>query len=54
MVFIFVFWNISFKVCNNACIIPRFGKNYSHKVLLAFFKINDTVNLEDNSFVHFW
>ena len=24
--YIFVFWNISLKVCNNACIIPRFGK----------------------------
>ena len=22
----FLFWNISFKVCNNACIMPRFGK----------------------------
>ena len=22
----FVFWNISSKVCNNACIIPIFGK----------------------------
>ena len=23
----FLFWDISFKVCNNACIMPSFGKN---------------------------
>ena len=22
----FIFWDITFKVCNNACIIPSFGK----------------------------
>ena len=48
MVLIFVFWNISFKVCNNACIMPRFGKNNFHRFLISVFKMNDTVNFEDN------
>ena len=48
MVHIFVFWNISFKVCNNACIMPRFGKNHFHQFLLSVFKMNDTINFEDN------
>ena len=47
MVLIFVFWNISFKVCNNACIMPRFGKNHVHPFLFSVFKINDTVDFED-------
>ena len=44
----FVFWNISFKVCNNACIMPRFGKNHFHPFLLSVSKMNDTVNFEDS------
>ena len=48
MVLIFVFWNFSFKVCNNACIMPSFGKkNVFHQFLLSGFKMNDTVNFED-------
>ena len=53
MVLIFVFWNISFKVCNNACIMPRFGEKYFHQFLLSVFKMNGTVNFEDEVFVHF-
>ena len=48
MVIIFVFWNVLFKVCNNACIMPKFGKNDFHKFLLSVFKMNDTFNFEDN------
>ena len=33
----FVLGNISFKVCINACIMPRFGKNYFHQFLLSVF-----------------
>ena len=25
----FVFWDFSSKVCNNACIMPSFGKKFS-------------------------
>ena len=50
MVLIFVCWNISFEVCNNACIMPSFGKNNFHQFLLSVFKMNDTVNFEDNIF----
>ena len=53
MVLIIVFWNILFKVCNNACIILRIGKNHFRQFLLSVFKMNDTVNFEDNFFVHF-
>ena len=48
----FVFWNISFKVCNNACIMPRFGKNNFHQFSLSALKMNDTVDFEDNFFVN--
>ena len=48
-----LFWNISFKVCNNACIMPRFGKKKFSSIFTQFFKIDDTVNFEDNFFVHF-
>ena len=47
-----VFWNISFKVCNNACIMPTFGKNQFHQFLLSVLKINNTVNFDGNFFVH--
>ena len=53
MVIILFFWNILFKVCNNACIMTRFGKNHFHQVLLSVLKMNDTVNNYDNCFVHF-
>ena len=53
MVNIFLFWNISFKVCNNACIIPSFGKKHFHQFLLIVFKMSDTVNCEDKFFVQF-
>ena len=53
MVFMFVFCNISFKVCNNYCIMPSFGKDHFHQFLLGVFKMTDTVNFEDNFFVHF-
>ena len=48
MVLIFVFWNVPFKVYNNGCIMPRFGKNNLHQFLLSVLKMNDTVNFEDN------
>ena len=38
MLLIFVFWNISVKVCNNACIMPRFGENNFDQSLLCIFK----------------
>ena len=44
---IFVFWNFSFKVCNNACIMPRFGKNAFSSIFTQCFKMNDTVNFEN-------
>ena len=47
MVLIIVLWNISFKVCNNACIVPGFGRNGLHQNLLSVFKMNHTVNFED-------
>ena len=47
---LFVFWNILFKVCNNACIMPRFGKKYFHPFLLSVLKMNYTVNFDDNFF----
>ena len=48
MVLIFVFWDISFQVCNDDCIMPIFGKKNSfHPFLLGVFKMNDTVNFED-------
>ena len=51
MVIIFVFWNISFKVCNNACIMPKFGKNsFFINFLLSVFKMNDTFNIENDVF----
>ena len=53
MVLILVFLDISFKVCNIACIMPRFGKNNFHQFLLSVFKMNDNVNFEDNFLVHF-
>ena len=34
-----VFRDISFKVCNNACIIPRFGINHFHQFPLSVFKM---------------
>ena len=33
--------------------MPRFGKNHVHPFLLSVFKINDTVDFEDNVLVHF-
>ena len=53
MVIIFVFWNISFKVCNNSCIMPRFGKKSFSSIFTQCFSMNDTVNFGDNCFVHF-
>ena len=53
MVFIFVLWIILFKVYNNACIMPRFGRKSYSLILLSVFKTNDAVNFEDNCFVHF-
>ena len=44
---LFLFLNISFKVCNNSCIMPRFGKNHFHPFLPSVFLINDTVGFED-------
>ena len=38
IILVFVFWNISFKVCNNACIMPRFVKNHFWPFLLGVFK----------------
>ena len=49
----FLFWDISFRVCYNACIITRLRKNHFHQFSLSVFKMNDTVNFEDNFFVHF-
>ena len=37
MVLIFVFLNISFKVCNNDCIMPSFGKTI-HQFLPSVFE----------------
>ena len=51
MVLIFLFWNIPFKVCNNACIMPNFGKKIVNFYSLK--KMNDTDNFEDNFFVKF-
>ena len=48
MVLIFVFWNISFKACNNSYIMPGFFKNHIHPFLLSVLKMNDTANFEDN------
>ena len=53
MVLIFLFWDIAIKVCNNACIMPRFGKYRFHHFLLSVLKMNGTVDFEDNFFVHF-
>ena len=33
----FVFWGFPFKVCNNACIMPKFGKNDFHKFFTLCF-----------------
>ena len=52
MVLIFEFWDISFKVCNNYCIMPSLGKQIS-SILLGVLKINETVNFEDDYFVRF-
>ena len=49
-ILIIVFWNILFKVCNNACIILRIGKNHFHQFLLSVFTMNDAVEFEDNCF----
>ena len=49
----FVVWIISFRFFNNTCIMPSFGKRTCSSILLRVFKINDTVNFEDNCFVTF-
>ena len=49
----FLSWNISFKVCNNACIMHSLEKNHFHQFLLSVFKMNDTVNFEDNFVIQF-
>ena len=49
MVLKFLFWNISFKVCSNACNMPSFGKKIFSSICTQFRKINDTDNI-DNSF----
>ena len=54
MVLIFVFWNISFKACNNACIMPSFGKKTFSSIFTQCFTMNDTVNFQDNFFVQFY
>ena len=33
--------------------MPRFGKKTFHQILFSVFKMNDTLNFEDNLFVHF-
>ena len=47
MIPIFIFWNISFKVCNNACNMPGFGEKYFHPFYSVFFEMNDTADFED-------
>ena len=42
----FSFCNISSKVCNNACIMPRFGKNHFRPFLLSVFKVSARVREE--------
>ena len=37
----YLIWNISFRVCNNAWIMPRFGKQHFHPFSLSIFKMND-------------
>ena len=41
---VFVVWNISFKVCNNDCIMHRFGKQAFSSIFTQLKKMNDTVN----------
>ena len=53
MVLIFIFWNIPFKVYNNVCIMPRFGKKAFSSIFTQCLKMNDTINFEDTCFVHF-
>ena len=53
MVPIFLFWNISLKFCNNACIMPRFGKEAIFSIFTECFKMNDTIDFGDKCFVHF-
>ena len=48
MVLTFVFWNISFKVCNNVVLCLDLAKNRFRPFLLSVFKMNGTVNFEDN------
>ena len=48
MVIICLFGGVSFKVCNNACIMPSFGKKCFYQFLLGVFKTNDAVDFEDN------
>ena len=50
---IFVFWNISFKVCNNACIMPSFGKKKPSSILLSGLKMSDNVNFRDKCLYYF-
>ena len=53
MVHFFVFWDISFKVCNNDFIMLAFGRKHCRQFSLSIFKMNDTVNFEDELFVKF-
>ena len=32
----------------------KFGENVFYQILLSVFKMNDTVEFEDNCFVQFW
>ena len=45
--------HLGHRVCNKACIMPKFGKNNVYLFLLGVFKMNYTVNFEDKCFVHF-
>ena len=51
MVLIFVFWNISFRVCNDDCVIPRFGKNVFINFYSVFLKLIILLILK-KTFVH--
>ena len=53
MVLLLLFCNISFKVCNNACIMPSFGKNYFINFYSVFLKMNDTVDFGDKTLYNF-
>ena len=44
---IFVFWNFSFKVCNNACIMPSFC-DFFQPFSPSSFKMKYSIKLKDD------